>query len=543
MLVAAVTLGMGAMTSCSDDDDSTMSRLFRPVVSEDDIIAGLDADNVPYIEMKWSNYASANQYVVTIETEDKSFTDTKVVEDTTFVRFSGLDYDITYNFSIHAANSITGLESKDYVFSAKTADYPTDLKGLQSTDIIDTQARVSWNVVEGAPYDKLVVMNGDDEVVSEIELTPEEYAAGSTILRGLEANTGYRVMAYSNGKYMGKKTFKTLGAEAYEGTVVDLRGISPEDSYKWFSMSSDSQYANAIDSLVALYPDQDLTIILQGGVEYRMPTLNLPSTTGTITMVTGQSLSGNAIFRVSGNFNAPADVSVGGIVLDKLTFSDEESKPKTDSNYGGTYLFNLNGKNSKIGTIKITNSEVKYKRGVCRLQGGPTIDNYIIDNCVMDSIGGYAIANGDNASSQFNHIKVTNSTFANCDKLFVGTKGPTPESLIVENCTFVYCNKKNNIFDYKPEFDGIKVTNCVFGKGLAEENNGYNAAVPTCSDVYFTSDYSWALDAETGMPKKAIGESIKETTDELFRNPAISDFTIMVKDFNYGDPRWIIKND
>ena len=213
-------------------------------------------------------------------------------------------------------------------------------------------------------------------------------------------------MAYSNGKYMGKKTFKTLGAEAYEGTVVDLRGISPEDSYKWFSMSSDSQYANAIDSLVALYPDQDLTIILQGGVEYRMPTLNLPSTTGTITLVTGQSLSGNAIFRVSGNFNAPADVSVGGIVLDKLTFSDEESKPKTDSNYGGTYLFNLNGKNSKIGTIKITNSEVKYKRGVCRLQGGPTIDNYIIDNCVMDSIGGYAIANGDNASSQFNHIKI-----------------------------------------------------------------------------------------------------------------------------------------
>lgn len=538
MLVTAVTLGMGTMTSCSDDDDSTMSRLFRPVVSSDNINTGLDADNIPYIELKWDNYASANQYIVSIATEDGSYTDTKIVEDTTFVRFSGLDYDITYNFSIHAANTVTGLESKEYIFAAKTQDYPTDLNGLQSSDIIDTQARVSWTVIEGEAYDKLTVMDGDDEIVAEIPLSPVEYAAGSIIVRNLEANKSYRVMAYSNGQYKGKKTFKTAASENFEGIVIDLRGISPEDSYKWFSMSSGSQYANAIDSLVAVYPDQNITIVLQGGVEYRMPGLNVPSTTGTITLVTGLSLNGNAVFRVNSNFNFAANVNVGGLELNKLTFIDEESKPKTSSNFGGTYLFNLNGANSQIRSIRILNSIVKYKRGICRLQGGPTVDNFEMDNCVVDSIGGYGVANGDNASSQFNHIKVTNSTFSNCEKLFVGTKGPTPQSLNVENCTFVYCNKGNNIFDYKPDFDGIKVTKCVFGKGWSSNNNGYNAAVPTCNDVYFTSDYSWALDEATGAPKKAIGETLKESTTELFRNPAQGDYTIMIKDFQCGDPRW-----
>jgi len=538
MLFAAATLGTAAMTSCSDDDDSTMSRLFRPVVSGDNITAGLDADNIPYIELKWDNYASANQYVVTIATEDGSYTDTKTVEDTTFVRFSQLEYDVTYNFNIHAANTVTGLESKDYVFSAKTQDYPTNLKGLQSSDIIDTQARVSWMVTEGEPYDRLAVKNSDDEIVSELHLTPEQYAEGSVIVRNLEPNKDYCVMAYSGDQYKGKKTFKTVASENFEGLVVDLRSLTPEDSYKYFSMSSGSMYANAIDSLVKENPDQDITIVLQGGVEYRMPTLNVPSTTGTIKLVTGLTLNGNAIFRVNGNFNFAANVNVGGIELNKLTFIDEESKPKTSSNFGGTYLFNLNGANSSVGTIKILNSTIKYKRGICRLQGGPTIDNFEIDNCIVDSIGGYGVANGDNATSQFNNIKVSNSTFANCEKLFVGTKGPTPQSLEVSNCTFVYCNKKNNIFDYKPAFDGIKVSKCIFGKGWADNNNGYNAAIPTCSDVFFTSDYSWALNAETGAPNKAIGETIKETTTELFRDPAQGDFTIMIKDFQYGDPRW-----
>ena len=50
MLVAAVVAGMGAMTSCSDDDDSNPSRLFRPVVSEDDIVTGVDENKIIYLK-------------------------------------------------------------------------------------------------------------------------------------------------------------------------------------------------------------------------------------------------------------------------------------------------------------------------------------------------------------------------------------------------------------------------------------------------------------------------------------------------------------
>ena len=72
MLVAAVVAGMGAMTSCSDDDDSNPSRLFRPVVSEDDIVTGVDENKIPYIKFSWDNYRGASQYVITLATEDGS---------------------------------------------------------------------------------------------------------------------------------------------------------------------------------------------------------------------------------------------------------------------------------------------------------------------------------------------------------------------------------------------------------------------------------------------------------------------------------------
>ena len=65
-----VTIGLGTLASCSDDDDSTMSRLFRPIISEDNIITGLDADTIPYIRFSWSNYASANQYVINVSSID-----------------------------------------------------------------------------------------------------------------------------------------------------------------------------------------------------------------------------------------------------------------------------------------------------------------------------------------------------------------------------------------------------------------------------------------------------------------------------------------
>ncbi len=157
LLLMTVTIGLGTLASCSDDDDSTMSRLFRPIISEDNIITGLDADTIPYIRFSWSNYASANQYVINVSSIDGKETYTQTV-DTTVVTFNKLNYDKEYNVSIKSQNTNNGLESKDYTFSVNTADFPTELNTITTSNIIDTQVRVTWDTNSGETvYDSLKV--------------------------------------------------------------------------------------------------------------------------------------------------------------------------------------------------------------------------------------------------------------------------------------------------------------------------------------------------------------------------------------------------
>ena len=154
--------------------------------------------------------------------------------------------------------------------------------------------------------------------------------------------------------------------------------------------------------------------------------------------VTGLTLSGNAEFCVTGSMAVASNANVNELAFDKISFIDDESKPKTSSNYGGTYLFNFNQANATCGKINIKDSEIKYKRGVCRIQTTASIDEFCIDNCIVDSIGGYGITNADNANALINNVVVKNSTLSNCALVFVATKGPDFKSVTVENCTFVY---------------------------------------------------------------------------------------------------------
>lgn len=551
LLLGAAACGMGTITSCSDDD-STMSRLFRPVLGEDAFTIGLDANKIPYITIEWDDYSDAELYVLTLIPTDGG--DSIVVETAEATHtFRDLKYDLEYNVKIKATSSKIA-ESKVYQTSVTTLDFPTMLENVQSADIIDTQARIRW---EGdVQYDTLKVFHAiSNELVAKVELTNVDLLAGEVIVRGLEPKTEYRVEAYQGATYLGKKMFTTSAAEDFGGSVddegnvkgvVDLRNLAADESYKLFS-------AAYVDSVAAAHGG-DVTFILQGGVTYQMPTLKLNSA-GTLKFVTGLSLAGEAVFAVSGNFDIQANSHIDGIVLDKIFFTESDGKSKTSGNYGGTYLFNFDGAEASIDSIVITNSTIKYKRGVMRLKNSTTVNRFIMDNCVLDSIGGYGIANADNANSVVKNIRMTNSTVSNAEKTFVGTKGlKEMESVNVENCTFVYCIADSKPFvDYKditiPEFN---IKNSLFGmagKTTAEPvTNGITGwsgdAKPACDKCYFASDLMWTMDAVTGAPKTPLdGETLSITTGELFVAPLESNFklsdhedTKVLK--NIGDPRW-----
>ena len=534
----------------------TAPRLFRPILSDDNIVAGLDADTVPYIKVTWNKYTDANQYVVKAVAADG--TDSVIITtDSTGCTFNNLGYDKEYNIKIHSVNTVSGLQSKDYVATTMTSDFPTVLNTFTSSNIIDTQVRVTWNT-DGADFDSLrIYKQSNDSLCKKVLVTSSELAAGQKIIRGLNSKTSYRVEAYHGTAYKGKKLFSTVASENYEGAVVDLRGLTDDESYKFFSTSTTSLYANAIDSIVQLYyPNQDVTFVLQGGTTYRLPTLVLPATTGKIKFVTGLSLNGEANFAVSGSFNANANATIGGVEFSKIFFTDAplESKIKTQANYGGTYLFNFNAAGSDIKSISISNCIIKYKRGICRIQAATAIDTFKIDNCIVDSIGGYGITNADNAGASIRNITATNCTFSSCEKTFVGTKqSANPINQIdIENCTFVYC-----IADTKPIFDykGCTVAtfilkNCLFGSAgkfpgdvIATGITGWSGTVaPTASDCYFTSDYLWTLGTDGVTPTAQIpGTSLSTNTAGTFTSPTTSNFKIISADIlkkNIGDPRW-----
>ena len=559
LFFTAVTTSLGFLASCSEDELPAMDGLFRPVIDNDNIVHGLDADNYPYMIINWDNYASANKYVVRIEANDGSDTREEST-DTTFYRFDRLQYDKEYNISIIAQNTGSNLQSKPFTLTTTSMDYPTSLSNLQATDIIDIAARIRWT--ENAVYDMLrVIQESNDSLVTEVAVTAEDNNALQKVVYNLKPKTNYRVEAYSNGEYKGKKRFSTVAGEKFTGEVVDLRGLDEETAWKWFSTGSSSGFANTLDSLIKTqYQDKDLTIVLEGGTRYRIATIELPSTTGVITFVTGLSLAGEAQLGVEGNFRVAGSSYVGGVVFDKVAFTDTESKPRTEGDhYGATYVFNFNQSEGNIGIIKFLNSSIKYKRGVCRIQTAASIDSVVIDNCIIDSISGYGLTNADNAKANIKNVKITNTTVSNAEKICVGTKGLQPNSLVVENCTFVYTIADNKpFFDFKSSnwdsfTDKFVFKNCLIGLNGRNTGSPVTTGItgwsgnlqPECSDIYYTSDVIWSpVSEEDPSPKAAFpGIQLSSNTYETFKDALKSNFQIVTNELGGtkakpGDPRW-----
>lgn len=544
LLFMAIAAGAGSLASCSDDDLPSADALFRPVLSDDNITHGLDENNVPYMIIKWDNYSTANKYTVTIAANDGS--DGRTIETSELTcRFDGLQYDKEYNISIHSENTTNGMASKDFTITTTSLDFPTDLSSIQSSDIIDTQARIKWSDrgEDIVNIDSIAVFHDSkDSLVSGIKLSEDNIAAHEVIVRNLDPKTGYRVEAYLNDSYKGKKRFTTVASENYTGNVIDLRGYDAEESYKLLTQSF-------IDSVLAenLYKDQDLTIVLQGGMQYRLPTLTIPATNGILTFTTGLSLAGRAVFDVTGNFTVAAGSEVKGFVFDKLDFS--AAKQPTDNNYGGKYLFNIGNAGAKIDTVKIKDCNIKWKRGVIRIQTGATIDYVNIDQCMFDSIAGYGIVNADNGEAEINNIKVTNSTFSTCQVLFTNTKGHEPNEVSIENCTFWRCGAdKKFILDFKGKKVVPTVKNCLFGPSFGETGLEFwsGDVEPKSDGNFFTSDILWRPKSEEDPAPKAQPQGTTLSTDVAgtFKDAANDDFTIISKELGGsskptpGDPRW-----
>ncbi len=557
-------------TACEDDNNlGEAPRLFSPVVNV--------TTNANAIECKWNGIQGATSYILTLQRELTTTDDSgaALAEDVRKVTvdvdptgvshfspytFEDLDWDERYRVAIQAVG--TDKESNVYTCEFVSVTYPTKVKAV--TDIVDTGVKLEWNQEEGETVDLTYVnvfVRNDDGTTTPYNpsvetatvsredadetpdyyytLTDEDRANGYIELYGLEDATPYRVIFYSNeGDYRGRRDFKTQTAEVYpDPTLVhDLRGL--DDAVADTIMCTDF-----FDTL-----PEGAIVILKGG--YKYPTKGTPKITKSVTIKTGMSLSGKATIATAGMATSG---DIANVTFENVKLTCDDGADLT-SNFGGRYLFNHSNL-GVIGNLTLENVDVKYMRGVIRTRKeGQRYDNITINNCTLDSIGGYKVIHLDTKDTSIGNVTITNSTFSNVEGIIRANNRDNTQidNVLVDNCTFAYCSNNAELFMFKR--DGCNVNlkfnmnNCIVGGNF----NGKTGQGFSCNDgatagfsrVYVTSDFNWTL-TDTGEIKAPFGafETLTETTDQIWENPKALDFTIKNPQSvcnEIGDPRWHI---
>ena len=561
LFLMAVTTGM-TLSSCSSDNNlPAADALFRPVLTENNNIEhGLDENLSPYMIVTWDNFTDATQYVISAVANDGS--DSQIITtDTTVCQFNNLQYDKEYNISIHCENTTTGLASKDFTLTTTTLDYPTKLASISTSDVIDTQVRIKWSDVA---YDRLdIFKDSSDELVTSIELTDEDNKAGNIIIRNLDPSTSYRVLAYANDEYLGKKRFTTTSEENYgDDVVIDLRSLTEEESAKYIT-------TDLITADIEANPDKNITYVLQGGVKYTISSLTIPAYAKRLKFVTGLTLAGNAEFINSSAITVAKGVEIEAIEFEKIHFyagnGEEDVKTNTKKAFSSKQVFNINGTGTTVKSLSFKSCRVDNYRAVVRGQTvNDHIQNTVFDDCIINGIGDQGVITNADKGGDFQSMKATNCTFTNIVMFADLRKTKGAVTMDFENCTFCYApmettaNANTPLFRFGSNNVTLNIKKTFFGPSMftkdgkgadlttfkAGENGSIllNASKTTVNvENSYKTDFTYTPFGETATiyPIEGLTES-KLSETGLWKAPAEGIFNVIGKldETGIGDARW-----
>lgn len=561
LFLLAVTTGM-TLSSCSSDNNlPAADALFRPVLTENNNIEhGLDENLSPYMIVTWDNFTDATQYVISAVANDGS--DSQIITtDTTVCQFNNLQYDKEYNVSIRCENTTTGLASKDFTLTTTTLDYPTKLASISTSDVIDTQVRIKWSDVA---YDRLdIFKDSSDELVTSIELTDEDNKAGNIIIRNLDPSTSYRVLAYSEDVYLGKKRFSTTSEEDFgDDVVIDLRSLTEEESAKYIT-------TDLITADIEANPDKNITYVLQGGVKYTIASLTIPGYAKRLKFVTGLTLAGNAEFINSKAITVANGVEIEAIEFEKIHFyagnGEEDVKTNTKPAFSSKQVFNINGTGTTVKSLSFKSCRVDNYRAVVRGQTkNDHIQNTVFDDCIINGIGNQGVITIADKGGDFQSVKATNCTFTNIVMLADLRKTKEAVTLDFENCTFCYApmettaDTKTPLFRFGSNTVTLNIKKTLFGPSMFTKD-GKGSAITTFKagengsilldaskttvnvENSYKTDFTYTPFGETATiyPIEGLTES-KLSETGLWKAPAEGIFNVIGKldETGIGDARW-----
>jgi Domain of unknown function (DUF5123)/Domain of unknown function (DUF4957)/Tissue factor len=393
---------------------------------------------------------------------------------------------------------------------------------LSASDIIDNGVRLKWKTTAGLTNIVITPLNGTPFTVN---LTPADITAEQKIISGLSANTNYSAEIFIGTKSKGYVTFTT--AAPLSGNLVDLRNITGRPS--------------VLSDTLPLIPDNSIVILKRGDTYTISATLNLGRS---VKIISGADLANpnQAIISLPANFNVTA-----GSTIDHFDFQDV-ALIATD--YTAKYVFNISNA-CTINRIDFESCRIEKMRGVCRLQAATiAVSNYIVNNCIIDSISNYGIITIDAATCKADNISIKNSTIYKTERGVINTKqtlGST--SVVIDNCTFneaPFGNQTASFFvDYSTfnVTNGISITNCIFGRGkingtsidVRDVRAGTSTTI-TSSNNYITTDHIVVASPLTPVIAYS-GTSFALWQDPLNGNFKFADNGFAGKN-TAGDPRW-----
>ena len=529
---------IGSFTSCKDEADLVLPRLFRPI--------GFNVStNKTVATFSWAAVDSAVSYSLKVSNDSLNFN--KLVIDTTltslsyvqelagstkfFARIYANAKDTTKNsrfntlsFKTPAENIFSGYGTNTNTGKLYSA-YMTDIKTLN----------VKWT--PGAKVTNLTITSADGATSNSLVISSSEDAAGEKTISSL-ANSNWTIKIYNNAILRGTTT------GLVEGDVVLKSGDDLPTAI-----------TNAIAGQVILLPAG--AVFPMGTTTYRL---------GKSVKVRGLSFTNRPVICPSTGASATASPLgfVDASTIDYVRFENIDFTGYCANNTAGIkagYLIN-NNTFAKVKSLSFTNCNLhNFGNTPMRVQGNKNqvVDTLSFNGCVINDIGfasTYAIVNS-NSADFINTINFNNCTVYNFRGSLVSRTTQTLNSINVTNCTFnqgmqeagtsvrFFIDTNNAAFTGS----GINIKNCIIGSsGTMAGGIRFTSTIGKLllANSYFTNDYKElaaynGVDYSTTLIKGRL-TAYSGASTALWNNPVTGDFSF--KDATFvgkgvaGDLRW-----
>lgn len=542
-----IVIGVFAFIACEKDDEAfEETRMFRPVLNED-LSSERNTIIVDLAKMK-----RAVNYTVEVSRDTFKTIEYTIVSDTNYIVINKdlIGEELFWN-TLYQVRAQAHAEDPQYdseiadLGNVRTQRFPTILNLPAAYDVIDTAARVTWTTA-GAPVTGIKVFAPEDlqlanPLFETRMVTDEEREAGEAILGGLDPSTEYQVAIYSEDELRGWVTYITLepDVDPTAAGVIDIR---------------DNESPTAVADAVATAPEGAI-ILVKRGVTYEFPDDDLDKSV-TIRAAYGFGEK-KAQLYTTGNWNVAEGSNIDHIRFIGLELRGED--------YTGDYVFNINEDNVFIGELLFEGTHLTNFRGVARIRSTTIIDDYIINNSVVDSIGGYGLITADTdpadagapQTATVNNIFLTNSTF-NYINTGIQSRNNS-QSIVIENSTFAnFIETGGRLFRYRGGdgndnvTNGIAIRNSIFGHswdtsgegnyGIQGIGQGLGSTNFDLVNIWSTKNFSFREGTE--IPGFPVG-NYTGTQAQLWVNPSANNFNFQdagfAGRFDSGDPRWRVR--